>query len=95
MKRILAIAFILALAGGYYWFMYHRDTSSPEPVATEVAPQRWQVSTSQQPAADPLQTRLTPRQQSMARTTTPPIRAMPQGRSFQPTTSCATSSWRT
>jgi hypothetical protein len=57
MKRILAIALILALAGGY-WYMQNRDSFSPKPVATEVAPQRWQVSTSQQPAADPLQTPL-------------------------------------
>ena len=53
MKRILAIAFILALAGGY-WFMQNRDSFSPEPVATEVAPQRWQVSTAQQSPSDPL-----------------------------------------
>ena len=56
MKRILVIAaFILALAGGY-WFMQNRDSFSPKPVATEVAPQRWQVSTVQQAASDPLQT---------------------------------------
>lgn len=54
MKRILAIAFILALAGGY-WFMQNRDTSSPEPAATEVAPQRWQVSTARQSAEEPQQ----------------------------------------
>lgn len=46
MKRILAIAFILALAGGY-WFMQNRDRFFPKPVATEVAPQRWQVGTGQ------------------------------------------------
>lgn len=54
MKRILAIAFILALAGGY-WFMQNRDSFSPKPVATEVAPQRWQVSTVQQSAQAPVQ----------------------------------------
>lgn len=47
MKRILAIVFILALAGGY-WFMQNRDRFFPKPVATEVAPQRWQVSTTRQ-----------------------------------------------
>ena len=48
MKRTLAIALcILALAGGY-WFMQSRDSQSPAPVATEVAPQRWQVSTGAQ-----------------------------------------------
>jgi len=54
MKRILAIAFILALAGGY-WFMQNRDSLSPKPVATEVAPQRWQVGTAQQARQDPAQ----------------------------------------
>jgi len=52
MKRILAIAFILALAGGY-WFMQNRDRFFPKPVATEVAPQRWQVGTGQPAPAIP------------------------------------------
>lgn len=43
MKRILAILVILALAGGY-WFMQNRERFFPKPIATEVAPQRWQVS---------------------------------------------------
>jgi len=50
MKRILALAFILALAGGY-WFMQNRDRFFPKPEATEVAPQRWQVATNQQAPA--------------------------------------------
>ena len=44
MKRILALLVILALAGGY-WFMQNRERFFPKPIATEVAPQRWQVST--------------------------------------------------
>ncbi|PKN42197.1 MAG: hypothetical protein CVU60_08240 [Deltaproteobacteria bacterium HGW-Deltaproteobacteria-18] len=54
MKRILAIAFILALAGGY-WFMQNRDRFFPKPVATEVAPQRWQVGTGQPAPVLPVQ----------------------------------------
>lgn len=44
MKRILAVLVILAVAGGY-WFMQNRERFFPKPIATEVAPQRWQVST--------------------------------------------------
>ena len=54
MKRILAIVFILALAGGY-WFMQNRDRFFPKPVATEVAPQRWQVGSARQDQAIPVQ----------------------------------------
>jgi len=46
MKRILALLVILALAGGY-WFMQNRERFFPKPIAKEVAPQRWQVSTAQ------------------------------------------------
>ena len=52
MKRTLVIVFILALAGGY-WFMQNRDRFFPKPVATEVAPQRWQVSTAKQGQSEP------------------------------------------
>jgi hypothetical protein len=52
MKRTLIIVFILALAGGY-WFMQNRDRFFPKPVATEVAPQRWQVSTARQNQTGP------------------------------------------
>lgn len=54
MKRILAIVVILALAGGY-WFMQNRDRFFPKPVATEIAPQRWQVGAARQDQGVPVQ----------------------------------------
>jgi len=52
MKRILALVVILALAGGY-WFYQNRERFFPKPEAVQVAPQRWQVSTTQETPAEP------------------------------------------
>lgn len=48
MKRFLII-FLLVLAGaGYYWF-FQKPSEQPKPEAREVAPHRWQISTTKAP----------------------------------------------
>jgi hypothetical protein len=49
MKRALVIIVVLVLAGGGYWLLQNRERFFPKPVAKEVAPQRWQVSTAKAP----------------------------------------------
>jgi hypothetical protein len=49
MKRVLVILAVLGLAVGGYWFLQNRERFFPKPVAKEVAPQRWQVSTAKAP----------------------------------------------
>lgn len=46
MKRVLILAVLLAVAGGY-WFYQSRDHVPPQPEPREVAPQRWQVASTQ------------------------------------------------
>lgn len=50
MKRVLVILVALILAGGGYWLLQNKERLFPKPVAKEVAPQRWQVSTATEPA---------------------------------------------
>ncbi|NCD26662.1 MAG: hypothetical protein EOL86_13870 [Deltaproteobacteria bacterium] len=44
MKRILLILLAMAAAGAAFWFWKYQNRPLPQPVAREVAPQRWQVS---------------------------------------------------
>jgi hypothetical protein len=97
MKRILALAFILALAGGY-WFMQNRDRFFPKPVATEVAPQRWQVSTNQQTPGNADQGQLNATMAAAGSNATEANatwKATPHCPAIRPTRSCAMTSWRT
>lgn len=44
MKRAVLLLFVAAAAAAAFWFWRNQQQSSPQPVAREVAPQRWQVS---------------------------------------------------